>query len=126
MLKRIERTGTKQLREYLDSRSAEISEEILLAASRIIEDVRRRGDAAAKEYTLKFDGIETDQFRVSEEEIDEAIQACDPFFMESMRKAKENIEFFHRAQIQNSYIQQKGTGQLNSGLASGPMSGSLS
>ena len=107
MLKKIDRTETAQLRAYLDSRSAEISEEILLAASRIIEDVRKRGDKACKEYTAKFDGIQIDDFRVSEEEIDEAIKKCDPFFMESMKKAKQNIEFFHRAQVQNSYIQQK-------------------
>lgn len=107
MLKRIERTETKQLRAYLDSRSAEISDQILLRASHIIEEVRKRGDEAAREFTKQFDGIEIGDFRVSEEEIDEAVRQCDPFFMESMEKAKANIEFFHKAQIQNSYILQK-------------------
>ena len=107
MLKRIERNETAKLREYLDSRSAEISAEVLSAASKIIADVRERGDEAAKEYTKKFDGIDIDNFRVSEEEIDQAVAACDSFFKESMEKAKANIEFFHKAQVQNSYIQQK-------------------
>ena len=107
MLKRIERNETAKLREYLDSRSAEISAEVLSAASKIIADVRERGDEAAKEYTKKFDGITIENFRVSEEEIDQAIKACDPFFRQSMEKAKANIEFFHKAQVQNSYIQQK-------------------
>lgn len=107
MLKRIERNETAKLREYLDSRSAEISAEVLSAASKIIADVRERGDEAAKEYTKKFDGIDIDKFRVSEEEIDQAVAACDSFFKESMEKAKANIEYFHKAQVQNSYIQQK-------------------
>ncbi len=107
MLKRIEKTATKELREYLDSRSQEISSEIILRASEIIDEIRKNGDEAAKAYTKKFDGIEIDDFRVSQQEIDEAASKCDPYFMESMRKAKENIEFFHRAQVQNSYLQQK-------------------
>ena len=107
MLKRIERNETAKLREYLDSRSAEISAEVLAAAAKIIADVRERGDEAAKEYTKKFDGIDIANFRVSEEEIDQAVAACDPFFKESMEKAKANIEYFHKAQVQNSYIQQK-------------------
>lgn len=107
MLKRIDRTATKQLREYLDSRSQEISSDILVRANDIIAAIRRDGDQAAREYTEKFDGIRIENFRVSEEEIDEAASKCAAFFMESMKKAKENIEFFHRAQIQNSYILQK-------------------
>ena len=107
MLKRIEKTATKQLRDYLDSRNAQIPENVLVSASRIIADVRERGDAAVRDYTKQFDGVDPESFRVSEEEIDEAVKACDPFFKESMEKAKANIEYFHKAQIQNSYILQK-------------------
>ena len=74
MLKRIEKTATKELREYLDSRSQEISSEIILRASEIIDEIRKNGDEVAKAYTKKFDGIEIDDFRVSQQEIDEALQ----------------------------------------------------
>ncbi len=107
MLKRIDRTATKQLRDYLDSRSQEISAEILAKVSGLIADVRKRGDEALRDYTKQFDHIDIQDFRVSEEEIERLSAKCDPFFMESMRRAKENIEYFHRAQIQNSYLQQK-------------------
>ena len=63
MLKRIEKTATKELREYLDSRSQEISSEIILRASEIIDEIRKNGDEVAKAYTKKFDGIEIDDFR---------------------------------------------------------------
>ena len=107
MLKRIDRTATKQLRDYLDSRLQEISAEILAKVSGLIADVRKRGDEALRDYTKQFDHIDIQDFRVSEEEIERLSAQCDPFFMESMRRAKENIEYFHRAQIQNSYLQQK-------------------
>lgn len=107
MLKAIDRTETQKLREYLDSRSQDISSEILIKTQEILNDVRKNKDEAAKRYTRMFDGIDTESFLVTEEEIDEAVKKCDPFFMESMQKARDNIEYFHRAQIQNSYLLQK-------------------
>lgn len=98
------------LRDFLDSRSQEIGSEILVRVNEIIDAVRREGDAAAKRYTKQFDGIDIENFRVSEEEIEEAVGKCDPSFCQAMERAKENIEYFHRAQIQNSYIQQKEMG----------------
>ncbi len=110
MLKEINKKDTKMLREFLDSRSQEIGSEILVRVNEIIDAVRREGDAAAKRYTKQFDGIDIENFRVSEEEIEEAVGKCDPSFCQAMERAKENIEYFHKAQIQNSYIQQKEMG----------------
>lgn len=110
MLKEINRNDTELLRDYLDSRTQEISSEILLKASDILNDVRKNGDEAARRYTRQFDGIETKEFRVSEEEIAQAAEKCSPAFRKAMEKAAANIEFFHRAQIQNSYLQQKEMG----------------
>ena len=110
MLKEINKKDTKMLREFLDSRSQEIGSEILVRVNEIIDAVRREGEAAAKRYTKQFDGIDIENFRVSEEEIEEAVGKCDPSFCQAMERAKENIEYFHKAQIQNSYIQQKEMG----------------
>lgn len=110
MLKEINKKDTKMLREFLDSRSQEIGSEILVRVNEIIDAVRREGDAAAKRYTKQFDGIDIENFRVSEEEIEEAVGKCDPSFCQAMERAKENIEYYHMAQIQNSYIQQKEMG----------------
>jgi len=41
----------------------------------IVEDVRRRGDEAVKEYTQKFDNIEINELRVQPEEIQDAYNA---------------------------------------------------
>ena len=110
MLKEINKNDTKLLRDFLDSRTQEISGEILLKVSEIVETVRKKGDEALREYTRQFDGIEQGDFRVSEREIEEAISKCDPAFCSAMKKAAANIEYFHLAQKQNSYLQQKEMG----------------
>ncbi|MGM9947716.1 histidinol dehydrogenase [Floccifex sp.] len=110
MLQEIKKNNTSELLEYLESRNQEISSDILMKASQIIEKVRKEGDIACKSYTKQFDGIEIEHFRVSEQEIEQAISKCDPFFCESMNKAKENIVYFHQAQKQNSYLLQKEMG----------------
>ena len=110
MLTIIDKQNKEELMSYLESRNTEISNDVLLAASNIIADVRVRGDEACKEYTFKFDGIKMDDFRVSEKEIEDAIGQCDPDFCKAMDEAKKNIEFYHRAQKQNGYILTKEMG----------------
>ncbi|NLH63656.1 MAG: histidinol dehydrogenase [Erysipelotrichaceae bacterium] len=110
MLKEIKKEDQKQLREYLDSRTQEINADVLMKVSDILHRVREEKDAALIEFTKKFDGVDLKDFRVSEDEIDEAEKKCDPFFMESMRRAAANIRTFHEAQVQNSYLQEKEMG----------------
>lgn len=107
MLKKINKNNKEQLQSYLQSRSQEIESDVLIKVSEIINDVRMNKDDALKKYTVQFDGIVLDKFRVSEEEIDEAIKQCDLEFIEAMKQAKENITFFHKAQKQNDYILHK-------------------
>ncbi|WP_416326398.1 histidinol dehydrogenase [[Eubacterium] hominis] len=110
MLSEISIQNKAALKAYMESRTEEINSDVIIKVTKILEDVRKRKDEAVKAYTKQFDGIELDQFRVSEAEIEEASAKCDPFFCESMRKAKENIAYFHKAQKQNGYLLQKEMG----------------
>jgi len=110
MLKEIDRKDSAQLRAYLDSRTQEISDDVLLKVNAILRDVRSSGDAACRKYTKQFDGIDMPAFRASEQELAEAAAQCDPKFMDAMRRAAANIERFHRAQLQQSYLQQRELG----------------
>ena len=58
----------------------------------IIADVRARGDDALKDYALKFDGATIENLQVTQAEIDEAFAGMDPYFLETLRQAAENIE----------------------------------
>ena len=61
--------------------------------SEIINEVRMKKDEALKKYTYQFDKIKVDTFKVTEEEIDEAIKQCDPAFMDAMKQAKKILHF---------------------------------
>ncbi len=72
----------------------------------IIEDVKKRGDDALRDYTKKFDGVSLSQFKVTEEEIEAATKQIDPKFLEILEEAKENITNFHKHQIQSTWTKE--------------------
>ena len=72
--------------------------------SDIIKNVRENGDDALKEYSRKFDKAELDSLEVSDEEIEEAFAAVDEKFIAIIKKAKENIENFHKHQVRNDFV----------------------
>ena len=70
----------------------------------IIARVRAEGDAAVLDYCARFDGAELSTLAVSEEEIDEAVAAVEPRFLDVLEKAARNIRAFHEKQVRNSFI----------------------
>ncbi len=58
----------------------------------IVEDVRRRGDEAVKEYTRKFDNVATDELRVQPEEIQDAYNAVTEVQIEALKELKKRLE----------------------------------
>ena len=70
----------------------------------IIDNVRKKGDKALFEYCEKFDKAVLSDLLVSQAEIDEAVNAVDPKFLEILEKAAENIRRFHEKQVRNSFI----------------------
>lgn len=70
----------------------------------IIKNVREKGDEALYEYSRKFDKAELTSLQVTEEEIDEAMEAVEDRFIEILRKAAGNIRAFHEKQVRNSFI----------------------
>ena len=83
---------------------------VTATVAEIIADVIKRGDAALRELTEKFDGCVLDAFEVSAAEIDTAMNEVDPEFIEVMERAAKNIEDFHRRQIRQGYTMTPGSG----------------
>jgi histidinol dehydrogenase len=79
----------------------EVSADIEAATRAIVEDVASRGDAALVEATRKFDRLEIDakRLRVTPEEIEAAVKACDAATLEALKFARDRIEVFHRRQL---------------------------
>ena len=80
----------------------------------IIDNVRKNGDKAVFEYTLKFDKSElsASTVRVTEDEIKAAYKELDSKFVEVMKKSAENIRIFHEKQKRNSWIDTKEDGSI--------------
>ena len=72
--------------------------------AQIIAAVRERGDAALYEYCERFDGAKLESLAVTPEEIEEAVSAVEPKFLEVLEKAAKNIRAFHEKQVRNSFI----------------------
>jgi len=70
----------------------------------IIENVRLRGDRALLEYTEKFDKAKLETLQVSQQEINEAVAAVEPGFLEILKKAAANIRRFHERQVRSSFV----------------------
>ena len=73
-------------------------EDIEDTVNQIFRDIQQNGDFAVAKYTSIFDGVELDDITVSEDEIKEASKNISNELKNAIRKAKQNIETFHKAQ----------------------------
>ena len=78
----------------------ETAEDVDQAVRAIIADVRKRGDRALAELTLKFDGVDLDKvgLRVPAAEIDAAVSQCDTRALDALKVARDRIDAYHRRQ----------------------------
>ena len=75
---------------------AEIEQKVLP----ILQKVKQEGDSALREFSLKFDKLEINDFRVSQAEIDDAENHLSDELKVAIQQAYENIHKFHLAQKQ--------------------------
>ena len=82
--------------------------------SEIIDRVRREGDRALFDYTLKFDGfaLQPENIRVTKAEIAAAYEQLDEQLIRVIRRSAENIRNFHARQLRNSWFDAKEDGTI--------------
>ncbi len=68
------------------------------AVLQIINDVRKRGDAALRDYTLKFDGVRLASLEVNKEAVRKARREVDSGLLSALKLAAKRIRSFHIAQ----------------------------
>ena len=80
----------------------------------IIENVRNKKDEAVCSYTKQFDGFDlnSQNIRVTNEEIEEAIASMDAEFVAVMEKSAANIREYHEKQKRNSWFDAKEDGTI--------------
>jgi len=67
----------------------------------IVSDVKNNGDAAVFKYTQQFDKENPSQFRVSEQEIENAYQMVNPKVVDSIKIAARRIKTFAEKQLES-------------------------
>lgn len=65
----------------------------------ILSAVAERGDAAVREYTSRFDGVELDSLVVADAELAAAIERIEPDVRAALELAAERIAAYHQAQM---------------------------
>jgi len=105
------RSGTAAFRKSLAEaagRGATGSSKVAAAVAEILSRVRKEGDAALKEYTVRFDGFDPARkgFAVSRKEIDAAWRRVPGELKASLSLAASRIESFHGSQSQAGYTRE--------------------
>lgn len=75
------------------------------SVSRIVADVRARGDDALRELTRRFDGADLADPFVPTSEWDALEARCEPGVRSALEKAAERVRAFHAPQVPQSYEQ---------------------
>ncbi len=78
----------------------EASADVDAVVAEIIAEVRQRGDAALLDYTQRFDRLHLtpEQLRIPQQQLDAAVEDCDPETIQALELAAERIADYHRRQ----------------------------
>jgi histidinol dehydrogenase len=111
----MQRTEVKRgeaLRDDAFTRSGGVDPEVLSVAARIVDDVRRRGDEALRDYTMQFDRADVPALRVTNAEIEAAVASVSEEFRDAIAIAAASIEEYHERQVPQSWFSVREGGVL--------------
>ncbi|MGB4439033.1 MAG: histidinol dehydrogenase [Sedimentibacter sp.] len=103
MVKIIKKDNIQNFIEDLQKRNARDYNNVYEIVDAILEDVKKNKDSALKKYTYEFDKVYLENLEVTQEEINEAFNTIDEKLMDTIKKAKQNIETFHIKQKRTGY-----------------------
>jgi histidinol dehydrogenase len=82
------------------------------AVTRILTDVRKRGDAALKDWSQRLDNLSAESFRVPPEKLAKALKSISAEERAALEISSERVRRFHNRQPLNSWMMQEGDGTL--------------
>ena len=97
---KVEKYPSRDKWEKVLKRPVKNFKEIKKIVNPIIKKVRQKGDKALKKFALEYDHVELKELLVSRQEIQEAESKVSEDLKQAIDLAKENIEKFHKAQIE--------------------------
>lgn len=97
MLKILRNPSKDELKPYMLRAAADVSA-LESSVREILDTVRSGGDEAVRNYTARFDKVDTASFVVPQENVATAGNSLDDALKAAIRTAARNIETFHRSQ----------------------------
>ncbi len=79
-------------------------EELFFQVNMIFEEIKKNGDLAVKKYSHFFDRVDLDTFLIDEKAVQGAAENVDNDLQDAIKLAKNNIEAFHKEQIESKNI----------------------
>jgi len=101
------------------NRGETATEEVAIVVKEVVERVRKHGDPAVLEYTLKFDRVNLalKDLKISPEEIKNAYTKVETKKVDALKHAAQNIRAFHEKQKISSWVSQEADGVILGQLA---------
>ena len=86
-------------------RNVVLDADLMSQVQSIIDEVRRRGDAALIDYANRFDGcvMQESELRIGEAELDRIAANADASVVEALREAIGHVRRFHEYELQESW-----------------------
>lgn len=103
MVRLIDENKIEEFLVEIQNRNSTDYKNVYDVVDNILEDVKTNKDAALKKYTLEFDNVMLENLEVTGEEIEEAFKTIDAELLETIKKAKNNIEAYHLKQKRTGY-----------------------
>lgn len=100
-----DRLGRQAKLASIAARNVALDSELMRDVGAIIDEVRRRGDAALVEYTARFDGVplKPHELRVDEGSLRRSAESADQSLIDALREAIRNVRAFHERQAEQSW-----------------------
>ena len=113
-VQKLDESVKKEVLSILKQRGEGGSTDVEKIVGDILEDVKKRGDAALFEYTERFDKTKVDagSVRVSAKEMEEAFERVGDDFRKILKKAAERIREYHKMQLRRSFFETAEDGSI--------------
>lgn len=98
--------------DNLKKRAGETDEKIVEIVTTILNEVKKNGDDAVREYTVRFDGGLPKKSVIEKDELQSYLDQVDDDFKNAIINAKNNIYDFHLRQAQQSWMTTKDSGVI--------------
>ena len=116
VLSRVDPLDLSDLPEAVRARTSEAFGEGVSPAEsvvRMLQDVRTEGDDAVRRYARLLDGVELEDLRVGQDEIDQAYRSISTGLRESLELAAQRVRDFHQAVMPKDWMDEaQGLGQV--------------